>query len=143
MFKLAENHELITTIPLKLKRHRPKLKKVKKPAYPPDVIRRIVLAADPQYRAVFWTYALTGLRGGEVPALQWGDIDFDAGLIHVRRKLWRGVLKTSRLMPAMPRSGYRRSWLMSWPIIRRQADGLLRVILYSSCRTVAHTRKNT
>jgi integrase len=90
MFKLAEDHELITSIPLKLKRHRPRLKKAKKPAYPPDVIRRIVLAADPQYRAVFWTYALTGLRGGEVPALQWGDIDFDAGLIHVRRKLWRG-----------------------------------------------------
>jgi integrase len=89
MFKVAEDHELIVSIPLKVKRHRPKLKKAKKPAYPPDVIRQIVLAADPQYRAILWTYALTGLRAGEVPALQWQDIDFDAGLIHVRRKLWR------------------------------------------------------
>lgn len=31
---------------------------------------------------------MTGLRAGEVPALQWQDIDFDAELIHVRRKLW-------------------------------------------------------
>jgi integrase len=46
-----------------------------------------------EYRAVLWTYALTGLRAGEVPALQWGDIDFDAGLIHVRRKLLRGTIQ--------------------------------------------------
>jgi integrase len=93
MFKLAEDHELIDSIPLKQKRHRPKLPKSRKPAYAPDVIRQIVQAADPQYRAILWTYALTGLRAGEVPALQWQDIDFDAGLIHVRRKLWRRRLQ--------------------------------------------------
>jgi integrase len=89
IFQLAVDYELIDAVPLNRKRHRPKLKKAKKPAYAPDVIRQIVQAADPQYRAILWTYALTGLRAGEVPALQWQDIDFDAGLVHVRHKLWR------------------------------------------------------
>ncbi|MFQ5736773.1 MAG: site-specific integrase [Thermodesulfobacteriota bacterium] len=33
---------------------------------------------------------LTGLRRGELLALQWGDVDFANGIIHVRRSLYRG-----------------------------------------------------
>ena len=34
----------------------------------------------------------SGLRAGELYALEWGDIDTDAGVIHVSRAVWRGHL---------------------------------------------------
>ena len=32
-----------------------------------------------------------GLRQGELIGLQWGDVDFQRGKLHVRRTIWRGV----------------------------------------------------
>lgn len=38
-----------------------------------------------EYRVVFSTLLLTGMRRGELLGLEWPDIDFDAGVIHIRR----------------------------------------------------------
>lgn len=51
--------------------------------------------------------AMTGLRAGEVLGLQRDDLDFERGLIHVRRSVWYGRVqsvktKTSRASVAMP-----------------------------------------
>ena len=42
-------------------------------------------AADRQDAAIYLTAAFTGLRQGELLALRWRDVDFVAGLVHVRR----------------------------------------------------------
>jgi integrase len=42
-------------------------------------------AADEQDATIYRTAAFTGLRQGELLALRWADVDFVAGLLHVRR----------------------------------------------------------
>lgn len=53
-----------------------------------DEIGRLLASADPAlYRPLFATAVFSGLRVGELLGLIWGDIDFDKGLIHVRKQL--------------------------------------------------------
>lgn len=62
----------------------------------------------PTDRALFLTAALSGLRQSELLALQWRDVDFDAGRIRVRRSYVRGYLGrpksrySSRSVPMVP-----------------------------------------
>lgn len=49
----------------------------------------LVHAPDDRLHALWVTAAHTGLRPGEVLALRWEDIDFDAAALHVRRALVR------------------------------------------------------
>jgi integrase len=60
---------------------------------------------EPAWFSMFATMAMTGMRFAEASALQWDDIDFDAGKISVRRNQYRGMLstpKTSRSRRAIP-----------------------------------------
>jgi integrase len=51
----------------------------------PDEAARLIAALPVEQRA-FWATALyAGLRRGELRALRWDDVDFDAGVVHVRR----------------------------------------------------------
>ena len=50
----------------------------------------------PQHYPLVATLAFTGLRFGEASALQWGDIDEEAGLIRIRRAQWRGRVSTTK-----------------------------------------------
>lgn len=44
------------------------------------------LAEEPMdYQAIFTTLLLTGMRRGELLGLEWPDIDFESGVIHIRR----------------------------------------------------------
>jgi integrase len=55
-------------------------------AFSPEEIHALVRAAtSEQDGAVFLTAAFTGLRMGELLALQWGDVDFGGQSIRVRR----------------------------------------------------------
>lgn len=38
-----------------------------------------------EYRTIFTILLLTGMRRGELLGLEWPDIDFDSGVIHIRR----------------------------------------------------------
>lgn len=40
---------------------------------------------EPEYFPIFLCVALTGLRRGEVVALQWGDVDIQGAMLYVRR----------------------------------------------------------
>ncbi len=52
----------------------------------PDEVKRLLVAAEPGlFKSFFLTAALTGARSGELLALTWDDVDFDAGAIHIRR----------------------------------------------------------
>jgi len=55
----------------------------------PDEFRMLLQRADEPYRTLFLTAGMTGMRRGELLALQWGDIDWHNGIIHVRRSLYR------------------------------------------------------
>jgi len=55
-----------------------------------ETARACTLLEIPPKRHDFFTVAFTtGLRLGELLGLQWGDIDFDAGFIRVRRSLYQ------------------------------------------------------
>ena len=52
----------------------------------PSTIAEALIVALPESEQAFWALALfAGLRRGELRGLQVDDIDFDAGLVHVRR----------------------------------------------------------
>jgi integrase len=61
-----------------------------------DQARNIIAAATGQYRVMFAIAAMTGLRAGEILALQSEDFDFERRLLHVRRSVWRGKLQTPK-----------------------------------------------
>ncbi|HEY4897008.1 MAG TPA: tyrosine-type recombinase/integrase [Solirubrobacteraceae bacterium] len=51
----------------------------------PEEAAALIAAAPVGDRAVWATALYAGLRRGELMALRWGDVDFDAGLIRVER----------------------------------------------------------
>jgi integrase len=55
----------------------------------PDEINALLNAANPAYKPILATAIFTGLRQGELLGLRWADVDFDNGLVHVRRQLDR------------------------------------------------------
>jgi integrase len=64
-----------------------------------DEVRRFLAAAEDEGEAVLALYALavyTGLRAGELAALEWPDIDFDRRLIIVQRS-FDGPTKSDRV----------------------------------------------
>lgn len=83
--------------------------------------RHILSVAPVPYSTMFAIAAMTGLRAGELLALQRGDLDFERGLIHVRRSAWYGKVqsvktKTSCAPVAMPDvlAGMLRDYLATW-----------------------------
>ena len=51
----------------------------------PGEIRRLLDAASPDHRPLYATAILTGVRQGELLALQWGDLDLERGVLFIRR----------------------------------------------------------
>ncbi len=64
--------------------------------FTPDEIRRMLDAQEEPLRTLLLTAVLTGMRQGELFALQWEDIDFARHHVHVRRSLWHGTLGTPK-----------------------------------------------
>jgi len=62
--------------------------------YSADDVRRMIAVAPQPYRTMFAIAAMTGLRVGEVVALQKDDLDFAHRLIHVQRSAWYGRVQT-------------------------------------------------
>ncbi len=46
------------------------------------------------FRTMFAIAAMTGMRVGEILALQTNDLDFERRMIHVRRSVWQGQIQT-------------------------------------------------
>lgn len=64
----------------------PKLEEEEVEPYSLEEVQRLLLEADKHRNTARWVIALAlGLRQGEVLGLQWDDVDFDAGVIRVRR----------------------------------------------------------
>jgi len=91
--------------------------------YSPEEVQALVRAADgEQDAALFLTGALTGLRMGELLALRWRDVDFQAQSLRVTASYTSGTLGTpksglGRVVPlvdevarALARLGTRKHW---------------------------------
>ena len=91
------------------------------PTFTLNQVESILSLAQEPWRTFFILLALTGLRAGEILGLQWGDIDFQHGCIHVRRSAWYGKTQSTKskasaapvTMPdklAAVLTDYRREW---------------------------------
>jgi integrase len=76
--------------------------------FTPSEVRRIVEAAQGQYRLLFHLAAYSGLRSGELAGLHVKDLDFERGMIRVRRSVWKGMEVAPKT-----RKGYRDVWIDS------------------------------
>ena len=97
VFEIALDDKVIETNPVE------KIKNTKHQAPPPDPFSReemeqllTWLYKNKQDAPVYWLYFeiafWTGMRTGELLALTWNDIDFDAGLIKVSKVMSDGVV---------------------------------------------------
>jgi integrase len=95
MLRYAHEIELIESVPrVKLL----KLPTQKFDFFTYEELERLLDAvkADPERTALMLLGAEAGLRQGESMALEWGDIDFVAGVLTVRRSTWKGVVGTTK-----------------------------------------------
>lgn len=91
--------------------------------------RKIIAGAVQPYKTMFAVAAMTGLRAGELLALQIEDLDFEHRLIFVRRSVWCGKIQTvkskaSRAPVPMPEvlATFLKNYLAHW---RPNPDSLL------------------
>jgi len=59
-----------------------------------DQLNKILSVAEEPWRTLFCILTMEGLRAGEALGLQWGDVDLDRQLLHVRRSAWYGKIQT-------------------------------------------------
>jgi integrase len=76
----------------------PRSARYEAPHFTVDQLNRILAIAEEPWRTLFCILTMEGLRAGEVLGLQWGDIDLDRQLLHVRRSAWYGKLQTAKSM---------------------------------------------
>ena len=69
---------------------KPRVEKEEMDFLTPEEIRLFLGEVNGEHYALFMTAVFTGLRRGELLALQWGDIEFRTGNIAVRRSLYKG-----------------------------------------------------
>jgi integrase len=66
------------------------------PHFTVDQVKKILSLAEEPWHTLFSILALEGLRAGEALGLQWGDIDLDRQLLHIRRSAWYGKVQTTK-----------------------------------------------
>jgi len=66
------------------------------PHFTVDQIRKILSIAEEPWKTLYCVLAMEGLRAGEALGLQWGDIDLDRKLLHIRRSAWYGKIQTTK-----------------------------------------------
>lgn len=116
LFQHAMRHRWVDINPIR------SVRQSAKPQSEPDVLTDVeaaaLLAELPGHaRAMAVLAATTGLRRGELVGLQWHDIDFDNGLIHVRRSYVDGVAaepKTKGSKKPVPMEAALASVLSQW-----------------------------
>ena len=92
MFEVASEYDVIDVSPVRRKLHRPQSDAKEKPALTPQQVRQIIDNVAAVYRPLFFLAAITGLRLGEVLALQWQDVDLLGQTLSVTHSLWRNQL---------------------------------------------------
>jgi integrase len=101
IFSLAEENDLISKSPIRRK-HKPVLPREEKPVWTAEQVRKIIEAVPTRFQVLFMTVALTGLRVGELLALQWKHVDFEDCRLRIQQSLWNG-----EIVPVKTRSSVR------------------------------------
>jgi len=70
--------------------------KYEAPSFTVEQLQRILAVAEEPWHTLFCIFTMDGLRAGEALGLQWGDIDFDRRLLHIRRAVWYGKIQTAK-----------------------------------------------
>jgi integrase len=96
MFEVAKDHDLMGEIPLRAKIHRPQHSPKKKVALMPEQLRQILDEVGEEYRPLFLTAMITGVRLGELRGLRWQDLNSGEGKLHIQCAVWRQVLQTPK-----------------------------------------------
>jgi len=91
IFSLALDNDVIDRSPVR-KKHRPELPRSSKPTWTPEQVRKIIDEVPADHRVLFTLAALTGLRIGEILALQWKHVDFEARRLQIVQSLWEGQI---------------------------------------------------
>ena len=85
--------------------------------------RRLIEATPERWRPYIWTALATGMRKSELAGLQWGDIDFSANLLHVRRQCYKKKFTSPksehgvREIPLAPELAHvLKAWKLACPI---------------------------
>ena len=98
-------------------------------------VQRLIAAAHEPWRVILPTAVKTGLRQSELLGLRWADIDFDAGLLHVRRSFRLGSFYDPKSRTSRRRGPLSRELMLElkrWKLIcprALQADGQRRLDL--------------
>lgn len=126
----AEDHEFRPpAMPTGLQRQRDKARKAV--LTPGQVATVLAAARDDLDKGLYVAFPyLAGTRPSEQLALKWGDVDFESGLIHIRRvQLKDGslseVTKTAAGLRAIPMSPMLREALLAWRVRCPRKDGVL------------------
>jgi integrase len=89
IFSLAMDNDVVDRSPVR-KKHRPEVSRTDKPTWTPEQVRSNEVPE--KFRALFTAAALTGLRIGELLALQWKHVDFENRTLRIVQSLWYGEL---------------------------------------------------
>lgn len=86
----------------------PQWETAEQPVFSRDHVQQILAKVDPYYWPVLWLVIQTGIRRGEVCALNVGDVDFDRCFVEVRRSRFAKHItntkaKKPRAFPISPR----------------------------------------
>jgi integrase len=100
----------------------------------PEEIRLLLDNVGHEYYTLFLTAVMTGLRRGELLALQWGDIDWNSNQISVRRSIFRGKFIN-------PKSKHSIRRIVISPILRQELEQY-RLLCRKSDRELIFTNEN-
>lgn len=70
--------------------------------FTPSEIKLILEHAEEQTRNLFQFAFWTGMRTSELIALEWGDVDFERGVIRVRHASVRNIVKVPKTVSGEP-----------------------------------------
>jgi len=101
MFDVAVEYDLLEVSPVRRKLHRPSYERTEKPALSAEEVRRVLEKIPEQYRMLFITVALTGIRLGELLALRWMNVVTEARLLTVTHSLWKGEMVAPKTKSSM------------------------------------------
>jgi integrase len=106
-------------------------------------LRKLLEQTAPEWQLFVTLVAHTGMRIGEAVAVQWGDVDFGAGRLNVRRRWYRGTF-------APPKSRYGRRAipltesmsLALWERRKQSADARDGALIWATAGGLPYNRSN-
>ena len=91
MFSLAVDKDLVQRSPIR-DSHKPDVPEFEKEAWTAEQVKTIIDNVPKNYRTLFVTVAFSGVRLGELLALQWRQVDFEQRTLRIEQSLWHGQL---------------------------------------------------